>query len=87
MRDDIKDTIAFLICEMDFEIVYGELGIDSIEAHHNKQPISDMNDETSSKIEDLIMLCPNCHSMVHRLKRYDLKLDELKKILKKKPNF
>lgn len=53
------------ICNFDFEEVYGELGIDFIEGHHTK-PVSQMEEETDSKIEDIQMLCANCHRMVHR---------------------
>ncbi|SFQ17583.1 HNH endonuclease [Oscillibacter sp. PC13] len=73
------------ICEIDFENIYGEVGKDFIEAYHNKQPVSDMVGNNSTKIGDLVMLCPNCHSMVHQLKLYHVKIDKLQKILKEKP--
>jgi len=69
------------ICGLDFYEVYGDLGKDFIEAHHNKKQISDMHEETTTKIEDLLMLCSNCHSMVHRLKQYNTDITELQKIL------
>ena len=71
------------ICGIDFYETYGEIGKDFIEAHHNKQKISDMDGECVTKIEDLLMLCPNCHSMVHRLGKYNLEISQLKNILNK----
>ncbi len=53
------------VCGFDFEQVYGELGKDYIEAHHIK-PISAMMEGEKTKIEDLVMVCSNCHRMLHR---------------------
>lgn len=53
------------ICSFDFSVRYGELGSDYIEAHHIK-PVSEMKDGERTNIEDIIMVCSNCHSMIHR---------------------
>lgn len=53
------------VCKFNFFKVYGERGDGFIEAHHIK-PISEMKDNVATKIEDLIMLCSNCHRMIHR---------------------
>ena len=68
------------ICEVDFSQRYGELGKDFIEAHHIK-PVSEMQDGEETSINDIVMLCSNCHSMVHRKKPW-LTREELKSILK-----
>lgn len=53
-------------CGFDFEEEYGELGIGFIHVHHVK-PISEQNSEyVVDPINDLIPVCPNCHSMIHR---------------------
>lgn len=67
-------------CGFDFTEKYGDLGIGFIEAHHIK-PVSEMNQNEKTKIEDIVMLCSNCHSMIHRKKPWTTK-DNLKKILK-----
>lgn len=69
------------ICSMNFEEIYGELGRGFAECHH-KEPLSlrDKNEETS--LNDLAIVCANCHRMLHR-KRPWLSLDELKKIYEK----
>lgn len=52
-------------CGFSFFNEYGEIGKGFIEAHHIV-PISELIEETNTKIEDLAMLCSNCHRMVHR---------------------
>ena len=49
---------------MNFEQTYGELGKDFIEVHH-LHPVS-QGERKVNPIEDLIPLCSNCHSMIHR---------------------
>ncbi len=52
-------------CSMNFEITYGELGRDYIEAHH-RIPLSQLVGHTETSPDDLAMLCADCHRMVHR---------------------
>ena len=57
-----------MVCGMNFVQAYGEIGKEFIEVHH-LCPIS----QTDGKHEidpakDLIPLCSNCHSMIHRMK-------------------
>ena len=40
-----------------------------------------MKPNEKTKIEDIVMLCSNCHSMVHRRKPWATK-EDLKKLLK-----
>jgi len=68
-------------CNFHFTKTYGEIGHDFIEGHHI-QPISDIEDERLTKIDDIILLCSNCHRMIHR-KRPWLTVDKLKTLLKK----
>lgn len=67
-------------CNLSFEKVYGELGKDYIEAHHNHKPVSDMSDDHKTKISDYVMLCSNCHRMIHR-KRPWISMKELKTLI------
>lgn len=55
------------VCGFDFAEVYGDLGSGFIEAHHIK-PVSEMKENEKTSIEDIVMLCSNCHSMIHRRK-------------------
>jgi 5-methylcytosine-specific restriction protein A len=56
------------ICDLDFKEFYGPLGEGFIEVHH-RTPISTLIGPTAiDPVRDLIPLCSNCHSMVHREK-------------------
>ena len=70
-----------MACGFDFEKVYGPLGKNFIEVHHTK-PLSSVDEEVVVDSEkDLVVLCSNCHSMIHRKKDHVLTLEELKKTL------
>lgn len=68
------------VCGFDFEKTYGELGEKFIEAHHIK-PVSQMTENEKTSIEDIVMVCSNCHSMIHRKKPW-LTVDKIKSIIK-----
>ncbi len=56
------------ICGFDFYEKYGEIGKDFIEVHHTT-PVSEMGEGYKIDIDrDLIPVCSNCHSMLHRRK-------------------
>lgn len=68
-------------CGFDFKKMYGVLGANFIEAHHLK-PLSKL---TGNKVEldartDFVVLCSNCHSMIHKLDDPS-KLDYLKQLI------
>lgn len=67
------------VCEFDFVKTYGERGNDFIEAHH-KKPISQMEPGDKTKVEDFVMVCPNCHRMLHTGENL-LEYTELKEIV------
>lgn len=52
------------VCEMDFAKTYGNLGKEFIEVHH-LHPVA-QGERNVNPITDLIPLCSNCHSMIHR---------------------
>ncbi|QIP12992.1 DUF3578 domain-containing protein [Spirosoma aureum] len=66
----VKDIQGYTCkgCGFNFESKYGILGKDFIEAHHLK-PLSKLIGEKISlnAQTDFIVLCSNCHSMIHRL--------------------
>lgn len=53
------------ICAFDFEQKYGKRGKDYIEAHH-KLPIAELTALVHLTVNDLAMVCSNCHRMLHR---------------------
>lgn len=53
-------------CGFSFQHNYGELGEGYIEVHH-RTPVSKMGEDyVVDPIADLVPICSNCHSMVHR---------------------
>lgn len=66
------------VCGFSFD-TYGDRGKDYIEAHHDV-PVSDLGDDGVSNIDDIKMVCANCHRILHR-KRPWLKVNELKALL------
>lgn len=70
-------------CGFDFEAVYGERGAGFIEAHHTV-PLAEADvDGRKTKIEDLALVCSNCHRMIHRARPW-LTVHALKKIIERK---
>ncbi|GBF12644.1 HNH endonuclease [Tepidibacillus sp. HK-1] len=65
------------VCNFNFYKVYGKRGYGFIEAHHTT-PISKIK-ENGTKIEDMAMVCSNCHRMLHR--EPFLTVDELRKLI------
>lgn len=57
--------LACEVCGADFAVRYGKIGLGFIEAHH-KLPISQLTGTTKTKMEDLALVCSNCHRMLHR---------------------
>lgn len=73
------------ICGFDFEETYGPIGRSFIEVHH-LVPIHERKEEyVVNPVKDLIPLCSNCHSMIHR-RNPVYSLEELKSILNTKKN-
>ena len=72
------------ICGFDFEVEYGELGKGFIEGHHSK-PVSKLKKNEKTKVKDIVMVCSNCHKMLHR-KRPWLKKKQLKRLKDTKQN-
>lgn len=67
------------VCDFDFEKQYGSLGKGFIEGHHTI-PISKMKAGDKTKVTDIVMLCSNCHKMIHR-KRPWLTKEEIRKLI------
>jgi putative restriction endonuclease len=76
----LKNTDSWIceICNTNFKDRYG---VPYIEAHH-KIPISTYSAKHTITLQDLAMLCPNCHKAVHiYMKNEDLEYNEIKTIL------
>ncbi|MDB2482292.1 HNH endonuclease [Gammaproteobacteria bacterium] len=71
VQDKIKSVINELgrldceVCNFNFEDFYGKNGHLFIECHH-KIPLSTLKPSTVTRLEDLAIVCSNCHRMLHR---------------------
>lgn len=73
------------ICGFDFEEKYGEIGKRYIEVHHiisHTVTSKKFGEHEINPIKNLIPVCSNCHSIIHRSK-IPLEIEEMEKIIKK----
>ena len=69
------------VCGFSFEEKFGKLGKDFIHVHHIVD-LSSIGSECSvNPLKDLIPVCPNCHSMLHKRKPA-YSIEEIKKMIK-----
>lgn len=73
-----------MACGFDFEKVYGSIGKNYIEVHHVALLSSKDEEVEVNPATDLIVVCANCHRMIHRKKKKVLTLEELKNIIQSK---
>lgn len=70
-----------MICGFDFEEVYGEAGRNFIEVHHIK-PLAELEEEVEINPEtDLVCICSNCHSIIHRWRDKIYSIEEMKAMI------
>jgi len=70
------------ICTFDFAEFYGDLGIEFIECHHTI-PVSQLTPGSKTGLDDLALVCANCHRMLHRRTHW-LTLEELRQRIKER---
>jgi hypothetical protein len=79
-KKQYKEKYGILDCEacgFNFHTIYGDRGKEYIEGHHTI-PISSLDEQGGeTKVEDIALLCANCHKMIHRYKPW-LTVEELK---------
>lgn len=66
-KESVLQETGRLVCEacgFDFAERYGERGEGFIECHHVKA-LRDLKPGNTTRLDDLVLLCSNCHSMVH----------------------
>jgi predicted HNH restriction endonuclease len=70
-----KGKLTCEICSFNFEARYGELGANFCEVHHVK-PLAHRSANEPTMLEELAIVCSNCHRMLHR--RGLISIEELK---------
>lgn len=81
-KEMVMDTLKKLLCEsceFDFEQSYRERGKGFIECHH-KVPLSEIEVGRKTKLEDLALVCSNCHRIIHR-KRPWLTVEQVRELM------
>ena len=74
-----KGVLECESCNFDFRKTYGERGEGYIECHHIK-PLSEIETNQKTSLDDLALVCSNCHRMIHRSKPW-LSIAELRSII------
>lgn len=67
-KERALDTIGVLmcgVCTFDFAWRYGKIGEGFIECHHTV-PVSELHSMRGSRLEDVALVCANCHRILHR---------------------
>jgi len=77
-RKETGGALTCEVCDFDFSAFYGDRGDGFAECHH-KIPLAESG-STKTKLQDLAVLCANCHRMIH-VRRPTLSIDELKQII------
>jgi hypothetical protein len=57
--------LACEVCGFDFRERYSTLGDGFCEVHH-RLPLSEAESQVQTRLEDLAIVCANCHRMIHR---------------------
>jgi 5-methylcytosine-specific restriction enzyme A len=86
-REQVLKSYGRLTCEacdFDFAVCYGDRGHGFIECHHTK-PIATLADGHKTHINDLALVCSNCHRIIHRRRPW-LSISELKALTQKAQN-
>ena len=57
------------VCKFDFAKVYGKAGEGIIDVHHTK-PLHTLDENGKTNVNDLVLLCSNCHRVVHSKRKW-----------------
>jgi predicted HNH restriction endonuclease len=75
----LRGALACEACGFDFEVTYGERGKEFIECHHVR-PLSELKPGDKTSVDDLALVCSNCHRMIH-VRRPWLTIEQLKQLI------
>lgn len=77
-RTECDGALKCEACGFDFVVKYGDRGDGFAECHH-KIPLAESG-ATKTRLEDLAILCANCHRMIH-VRKPMLSVDELRSLI------
>jgi HNH endonuclease len=75
-----KGSLSCEVCGFDFSVTYGSLGEGFCEVHH-LSPLSASNENVTTTLDDLAVVCSNCHRIIHRSNPM-LSVAELSKVIR-----
>lgn len=70
-----------VICNFDFEEIYGVIGKGFVHVHHVKQLSEIRKEYVVDPLEDLVPVCANCHAIIHK-KNPCFTIEEVKAMIK-----
>ena len=74
------------VCDFNFQEKFGALGKGFIHVHHKIDLATVGKEYSVNPITDLIPVCPNCHSMLHKKRPVAYTISELKQVLRESTN-
>lgn len=72
--------LACEACKFEFAGKYGDTTQSIIDVHHTR-PVHTLEVGEKTKLKDLVLLCANCHRVVHSRKKW-LSIEQIKELLK-----
>jgi 5-methylcytosine-specific restriction protein A len=76
-----KYGYACCVCGFNFKECYGDVGANFIEVHH-LEPLSMKKKDQINTVNDVCVVCANCHRVLHKNGATPMKIDELRQIVK-----
>jgi hypothetical protein len=64
-------------CRINFGVLFGGLGSSALQVHH-KEPVSGRSEPSVTNIDELAVLCANCHCIVHAAGGSPMPIEELR---------
>jgi 5-methylcytosine-specific restriction protein A len=77
-REECDGALKCEACDFDFVVKYGNRGDGFAECHH-KIPLAESG-ATKTRLDDLAILCANCHRMIH-VRKPMLSVEELRSLI------
>ena len=77
-REECNGALKCEACDFDFVVKYGNRGDGFAECHH-KVPLAESG-ATKTRLDDLAILCANCHRMIH-VRKPMLTVEELRSLI------
>jgi len=85
LREEAIRTYGYncVICNFNFEDAYGDLGAGYVEVHHLELLSANKNERTLT-VNDVTVVCANCHRVLHRNGKQPMSIEELKRVYKER---